>query len=453
MEQLVQDAIESGRTDVRRQDTGGQYRAYTVPIDIVDPYLKNSCAQCGKHLETCLACSQCGDIRYCGKSCQVANWKSIHKLYCKRHREASVGKLSWDNIMAAKNFSQITVTLREHDGLGEIIESAMGQVILSQTHLVQNAKLTDLKSMARVIARRLNKKDPGNIHFGSGLLTIVAAISTLASDEVDEALAETALFRCVARFYLHYASKLAQGALHPTQQSETTSQSTSLSIEAIEHLQIPLLSATVNLVHPKVNAHPDMLVRVLDSTWLAIEACCLFIYQCEAKKKDSQSNFPDEDTKESSNNSRSSRNADVEPQIEHLKCHILPNLRMLVRNLAYIGTCPTPQQLTKDKIQTIVTADFLFGMEDYDHQSIQVWATTAQNMISSEENNTDRETIINNDDDQYKWMDGVGQEIYKTIQKCAPLRLGGTEVVFQDSPPLPPGVKHRKFEDRRFEEK
>jgi len=448
MERLVQDAIDSGRTDVRRQDTGGQYRAYAVPIDIVDPYLKTSCAQCGKTLETCLACSQCGDIRYCGRQCQVASWKSIHKLYCKRHREASVGKLCWDNLMGAKNFSRITVTLREHDGLGEIIESAMGQVILSQTHLVQNAKLIDLKSMARVIARRLNKKDPGNIHFGSGngsgLLTIAAAISTLASEEVDDALAETALFRCVARFYLHYASKLA----HPQQ-------STSAAIEAVDNLQIPLLSATVNLVHAEVNAPPDLLVRVLDSTWLAIEACCLLIYKRETKKQESQSSSPSDDTKESSNNDSSSAYADAddEPQINHMKHHILPNLRMLVRNLAYIGTCPTPQKLTKDKIQTIVTADFLFGMDDYDHQSIQVWATTAQNMVGSKDNNTGRNNIIINDDDQYQWMEEVGREIFKTIQQCAPLKLGGTEVVFQDLPPLPPGVKHRKFEDRRYEKK
>lgn len=482
MNQLVRDAIESGRKDVHQIGTSG---VYSVPFDVVDPYLRTSCAHCGCTMTTCLTCSQCGDIRYCGKKCQQESWKFIHKTYCKRHSTASIGKLCWQNLFNEKNtFAQISVTLREHEGLGQLMEAAIGQVLMTHHHLTLTAKHSDLKSMANIVSRRLQRTDPSSENGGNvnGLLTIAAAISTIGSEESDRALAQTPLFRCVARHYLFHTPRLTSRA----------------EIEGQEILDIPLLSATVNLVHPGVNAPADLISRCVDATWEAIETCCMLLSQSSQQEQEQQqqqeqeqeqtadanidaspppptttqdSSKPnakgsnkkkrnrnkkkkDNKQKKEQNNSNHGNNSNKELSKEeesqnHLKNGILPNLRMLARNLAYIGAKPYSQQLY-ERIPKIVVADFMFGMDDFDHEAIQVWATTAQNMVettpgqpreeaSSNDNNGEGENPIS--------MSTVGNALISVIQVCAKARLGGADIVFRDGPPTP-GTTQPKFVPR-----
>mmetsp|Transcript_27038 Transcript_27038/g.40932 ORF Transcript_27038/g.40932 Transcript_27038/m.40932 type:complete len:146 (-) Transcript_27038:237-674(-) len=67
---------------------------------------------------------------------------------------------------------------------------------------------------------------------------------------------------------------------------------------------------------------------------------------------------------------------------------------MLVRNLAYIGARPSSSSLV-ESIPRIVMLDFCFGIEQYDHTNIQVWATTAQNMAEKYDKQSQDTTITN----------------------------------------------------------
>lgn len=47
-----------------------------------------SCAKCNKTeqvLKEFSLCSQCRQVHYCGRDCQVADWKA-HKKFCKEHQ-------------------------------------------------------------------------------------------------------------------------------------------------------------------------------------------------------------------------------------------------------------------------------------------------------------------------------------------------------------------------------
>ena len=532
MEQVLRDAIQSGRTDIEQSSSydGGYY----VPGDLINPYFSSHCAYCGqkgpdssKHL---LCCSRCHEIFYCSKSCQVSSWKAIHKTYCKRHSQASIGRLSMENLNNAQHLSQLTVTLREHEGLDKAIESAMGQVLIdNDRRLVETASISDLKSLARVTARRMNRKDPSQLGDAMGLFIIVSAMSTLATVDIDVALADTPLFKCVARFYLHYANVTLS-----THQPH-------------DILDIPLLSAVVNLVHPKLkeptvsakgttHTNEDLLTRCIDATWNAVADCQVIVANARQEKEaqeqqqqqlqltqnnttegisDSTSNSSTALTttnKGKGNNKKNKKNKNKQKKMltkqsspplllpkettttnyqilqkyaHHLQTQTLPNLRMLARNLHFIGALPTRGVV--DKIPRIVLADFLTSVPPGDHDSIQVWCTTAQNMVQQAEqyqqqqqqqqhakgdttNNTEPSNTNNSiqasrhpenggdetttttttddncddDDDDIQHIAKVGHALFPIIQECGSLKLG-VDIVFHNHEGKP-GESHYRYE-------
>lgn len=54
-----------------------------VIVSSYDQYCKNKqCENCKKQCKKLFTCNRCKLIRYCGRSCQVQHWKTIHKEEC-----------------------------------------------------------------------------------------------------------------------------------------------------------------------------------------------------------------------------------------------------------------------------------------------------------------------------------------------------------------------------------
>jgi len=50
--------------------------------DLLDEMMADEdCVVCGKKAKA--TCSRCGEVRYCGRDCQVKHWKAEHKAECK----------------------------------------------------------------------------------------------------------------------------------------------------------------------------------------------------------------------------------------------------------------------------------------------------------------------------------------------------------------------------------
>ena len=49
-------------------------------LKLMDPALAHVCAVCGKPAP--LQCARCSAAAYCGRECQVADWRAGHKAVC-----------------------------------------------------------------------------------------------------------------------------------------------------------------------------------------------------------------------------------------------------------------------------------------------------------------------------------------------------------------------------------
>ena len=60
------------------------------PRDMGDPKPMRPlhiCSNCEGSFRTVLRCAGCAKVRYCGKVCQAAHWKSGHKKQCKETKK------------------------------------------------------------------------------------------------------------------------------------------------------------------------------------------------------------------------------------------------------------------------------------------------------------------------------------------------------------------------------
>jgi len=57
------------------------------------------CAHCGKQLASMKRCSRCLSVVYCGRTCQLADWKA-HKKACKTASKQNIGMRAASNVQA-----------------------------------------------------------------------------------------------------------------------------------------------------------------------------------------------------------------------------------------------------------------------------------------------------------------------------------------------------------------
>ena len=58
---------------------------------------KEACNNCGHEAVNLRSCGRCKLVKYCGRTCQVAHWKTEHKRFCEESRKPTPSELDFSN--------------------------------------------------------------------------------------------------------------------------------------------------------------------------------------------------------------------------------------------------------------------------------------------------------------------------------------------------------------------
>jgi hypothetical protein len=177
-----------------------------LPDEFDFAQLRYYCAECGaRDKQSCTLCV-CEQINYCGKTCQRAAWKRIHKRVCGN----TIGFPTIEKLKQA-NFHQLSIATNEWCGGCPTIMSSVSPVLTRSPSLVITADPRDLANMASSIARVLDANDPSDTVSTShtSALLLAGCIMAILDERGDVAIATTTLLESTIRYFLALAPLFA----------------------------------------------------------------------------------------------------------------------------------------------------------------------------------------------------------------------------------------------------
>jgi hypothetical protein len=323
------------------------------PANFDFSHLRYRCAECGEGPAS--ACTSCNKIKYCGRNCQKAAWKRVHKLVC-----GSADQLGYPTTekLEGASFRQLTFALDEWSGCCMSVTIRISTIIRRPEGPLRGAASGDVARMARVVARLLDEEiEPGRECQLCNALQLAVSLTTCADLQGDAAIASTPLLSVTICTFLAMAPKFADCDF----QGDTGLKSAIPINYVIGALTNQLSHGTV--LSPSIR---ELLKLCIDASLVAIIDCSTLIRDFHAGRGTSEA-FSNLETR-----------CGVLYGKTLQEDSILGELRKLVRNLSFWVVAPTDAS----QAETVFLADI--GLcEDRSHASqaavVQEWMTNATN--------------------------------------------------------------------------